>query len=221
MRDGPGAARRPPRPSRPPPPSPQALGHPQLHRMGGRGRLRAAGGLLIKTFLLQAFYIPSPSMTPTLQVDDRVLVNKLSYDLHDVHRGDIVVFRGPPSEGRRRISSSGWSASPATSSRAATATSCVERRDARGALPAGRRADDRLRAGHHRRRPLLGDGRQPPELERQPVLRSHRRVPDHRPRPSSKSGPRLLRPSLTFDAGEAQPKSDRTSLATVSEWRLS
>ena len=51
--------------------------------------------LLIKTFLLQAFYIPSPSMTPTLQVDDRVLVNKLSYDLHGVHRGDIVVFRGP------------------------------------------------------------------------------------------------------------------------------
>jgi len=50
---------------------------------------------LIKTFLLQAFYIPSPSMTPTLQVDDRVLVNKLSYDLHGVHRGDIVVFRAP------------------------------------------------------------------------------------------------------------------------------
>jgi signal peptidase I len=50
---------------------------------------------LIKTFLLQAFYIPSPSMTPTLQVDDRVLVNKLSYDLHGVHRGDIVVFRSP------------------------------------------------------------------------------------------------------------------------------
>ena len=50
---------------------------------------------LIKSFLLQAFYIPSPSMTPTLQVDDRVLVNKLSYDLHGVHRGDIVVFRSP------------------------------------------------------------------------------------------------------------------------------
>ncbi len=50
---------------------------------------------LIKTFLLQAFYIPSPSMTPTLQVHDRVLVNKLSYDLHGVHRGDIVVFKGP------------------------------------------------------------------------------------------------------------------------------
>ncbi|HVF15129.1 MAG TPA: signal peptidase I [Acidimicrobiales bacterium] len=50
---------------------------------------------LIKTFLLQAFYIPSPSMTPTLHVDDRVLVNKLSYDLHGVDRGDIVVFKSP------------------------------------------------------------------------------------------------------------------------------
>jgi signal peptidase I len=51
---------------------------------------------LIKTFLFQAFYIPSESMKPTLQVGDRVLVNKLSYDLHDVNRGDIVVFEAPP-----------------------------------------------------------------------------------------------------------------------------
>lgn len=54
---------------------------------------------LIKTFLIQAFYIPSPSMVPTLQVRDRVLVNKLSYNLHPVHRGDIVVFKRPPGEG--------------------------------------------------------------------------------------------------------------------------
>jgi signal peptidase I len=52
--------------------------------------------LLIKTFLFQAFYIPSESMTPTLQIHDRVLVNKLSYKLHPVHRGDIVVFEAPP-----------------------------------------------------------------------------------------------------------------------------
>ncbi len=51
--------------------------------------------VLVKTFLVQAFYIPSPSMTPTLMVDDRVLVNKLSYDLHGVHRGDIIVFKSP------------------------------------------------------------------------------------------------------------------------------
>jgi signal peptidase I len=52
--------------------------------------------LLIKTFLFQAFFIPSESMVPTLKVHDRVLVNKLSYKLHPVHREDIVVFKAPP-----------------------------------------------------------------------------------------------------------------------------
>jgi signal peptidase I len=51
--------------------------------------------VIIKTFLFQAFYIPSPSMEPTLKVGDRVLVNKLSYKLHSVHRSDIVVFERP------------------------------------------------------------------------------------------------------------------------------
>ena len=51
--------------------------------------------IVVKTFLIQAFYIPSGSMLPTLHEQDRVLVNKLSYDLHPVHRGDIVVFKGP------------------------------------------------------------------------------------------------------------------------------
>jgi signal peptidase I len=51
--------------------------------------------LLLKIFLFQAFYIPSSSMEPTLQIDDRVLVNKLSYDAHDVNRGDLIVFRRP------------------------------------------------------------------------------------------------------------------------------
>jgi signal peptidase I len=52
--------------------------------------------LVVKTFLFQAFYIPSASMEPTLEKGDRVLVNKLSYDLHDVNRGDIIVFELPP-----------------------------------------------------------------------------------------------------------------------------
>lgn len=52
--------------------------------------------LLIKTFVVQAFRIPSDSMVPTLQDGDRVLVNKLSYDAHDVNRGDVVVFHRPP-----------------------------------------------------------------------------------------------------------------------------
>lgn len=48
--------------------------------------------LVVKTFLFQAFYIPSESMEPTLEKGDRVLVNKLSYDVHDVNRGDVIVF---------------------------------------------------------------------------------------------------------------------------------
>jgi signal peptidase I len=60
--------------------------------------------LLIKTFAVQAFYIPSTSMVPTLQVGDRVLVNKLSYDFHSVHQGDIVVFRRPPNDSSLGIS---------------------------------------------------------------------------------------------------------------------
>ena len=51
--------------------------------------------LVIKTFLIQAFYIPSSSMESTLEIGDRVLVNKLSYDLHDVNRGDLIVFERP------------------------------------------------------------------------------------------------------------------------------
>lgn len=51
--------------------------------------------LLVKTFLIQAFQIPSASMHPTLLEGDRVLVNKLSYRLHDINRGDVVVFRRP------------------------------------------------------------------------------------------------------------------------------
>jgi len=67
--------------------------------------------LLIKTFLVQAFYIPSASMENTLQGGnqnshpddhknhpyDRVLVNKLIYRIRDIHRGEIVVFKGPKS----------------------------------------------------------------------------------------------------------------------------
>lgn len=51
--------------------------------------------VLIKTFLVQAFYIPSGSMESTLLVDDRVLVNKLTDKPDEIHRGDVVVFRDP------------------------------------------------------------------------------------------------------------------------------
>lgn len=59
--------------------------------------------LLIKTFAIQAFFIPSPSMVPTLQIGDRVLVNKLAYDFHSVHEGDVIVFRRPPGDASANI----------------------------------------------------------------------------------------------------------------------
>ena len=70
--------------------------------------------LLIKAFLVQAFYIPSGSMQQTLELRDRVLVNKLVYDFREIHRGEIVVFNGldsftpeteiaPPSNGVAKV----------------------------------------------------------------------------------------------------------------------
>ena len=57
---------------------------------------------LVRTFVFQAFYIPSPSMgcagcpVHTLEIDDKVVVSKISYRLHDPRRGDVVVFECPP-----------------------------------------------------------------------------------------------------------------------------
>ncbi len=52
----------------------------------------------LRTFVIQTYSIPSVSMVPTLQVGDRILVDKLSYHLHPVHRGDVLVFATPPKE---------------------------------------------------------------------------------------------------------------------------
>jgi len=52
-----------------------------------------AGGL--RAFVVQAFYVPSGSMLPTLQIGDRIVVIKLGYS---IHRGDIVVFKRPPND---------------------------------------------------------------------------------------------------------------------------
>lgn len=51
-----------------------------------------SAAFLIRTFLFQQYYIDGPSMQTTLMPRDRVLVNKMSYRLHDVNRGDVVVF---------------------------------------------------------------------------------------------------------------------------------
>ena len=54
--------------------------------------------VLLRAFVVQTFFIPSGSMEPTLQIGDRILVNKLSYHFHGVDRGNIVVFSRPPTE---------------------------------------------------------------------------------------------------------------------------
>jgi signal peptidase I len=53
--------------------------------------------ILVRAFVLQTFYIPSESMEHTLNINDRVLVNKLAYDFRAPRRGEIVVFNSPPS----------------------------------------------------------------------------------------------------------------------------
>jgi signal peptidase I len=51
---------------------------------------------LVRTFAFQTFWVPSASMTPTLGVYDRILVQKAFFSWHDVREGDIVVFSHPP-----------------------------------------------------------------------------------------------------------------------------
>ncbi len=54
-----------------------------------------AVSLVIKSFLVQFFYIPSGSMENTLQINDRVAVNKIPFISKSIDRGDVVVFRDP------------------------------------------------------------------------------------------------------------------------------
>ncbi len=93
-------------PSEPPEKGPPASGQPAKpkHRKRGLSFVRELPflllvafvlALLIKSFLVQAFYIPSGSMIPTLDEGDRVLVNKVVYHLHPPRRGDIIVFADP------------------------------------------------------------------------------------------------------------------------------
>ncbi|MBI3947970.1 MAG: signal peptidase I [Armatimonadetes bacterium] len=52
--------------------------------------------IIVRPFVIQAFYIPSGSMIPTLLVNDKILVNKFIYRFHPPERGDVVVFKAPP-----------------------------------------------------------------------------------------------------------------------------
>ena len=62
--------------------------------------LAALAAMPLRAYVIMPYYIPSASMEPTLHGcqgcnNDRVLVDKLAYHLHDVHRGDVVVFDRP------------------------------------------------------------------------------------------------------------------------------
>jgi signal peptidase I len=77
---------------------PKKRRHPALTFLGelpGLILMAFALALLIKSTLLQAFWIPTGSMEPTLIPGDRVIVAKTPYYLHDPERGDIVVFEEP------------------------------------------------------------------------------------------------------------------------------
>ena len=100
-------------------PPPDSKDHPEDNKKGPLGFLRELPflllvafllALLVKTFLIQAFYIPSGSMEPTLDIGDRVLVNKVVYRLHEPRRGDVIVFEEPHpvDQPRRSAISSLW-----------------------------------------------------------------------------------------------------------------
>ncbi len=80
------------------PPTPHKHKNPILQFLGelpGLIIMAFVLALLIKTFLVQAFFIPSGSMEPTLRPGDRVLVLKVPYYFHEPRRGDIIVFEDP------------------------------------------------------------------------------------------------------------------------------
>lgn len=51
--------------------------------------------VLLRTFVFQAFYVPSSSMEETLLINDRIIASKLSYRFGEIHRGDVIVFQDP------------------------------------------------------------------------------------------------------------------------------
>ncbi len=81
-------------------------GGPEQARSGGRWLVElivvvvvaVVAALLLRAFVVATYSIPSLSMSPTLEVGDRIVVDKLAYHLHSVSTGDIIVFSTPPSE---------------------------------------------------------------------------------------------------------------------------
>ncbi len=135
----------------------------------------------LRTFALQTYFIPSGSMEPTLMVGDRIIVDKLAVDWGTINRGDILVFKSPPSENcggtpvadlvKRVIGLPG------------DKLALNRKHDLRqwaavqGELAPYRATRQRHRTAYqpHRRgrQPLLHDGRQPLRFLRQPDVGNH------------------------------------------------
>src|SRR4030042_3043004 len=66
-------------------------------------RLAVVTYLLVRTFLFETYRVVGQSMEPTLQQDQRLIVSKLTYRLHEPQRGDIIVFHDPQDPSRNLI----------------------------------------------------------------------------------------------------------------------
>ncbi len=81
---------------------PDASGEPKSNRwiveLGVVVVIAVVVAILLRAFVVATYSIPSGSMEPTLQIGDRIVVDKLSYDLHGVDRANIIVFSTPPKE---------------------------------------------------------------------------------------------------------------------------
>lgn len=95
-----------PNPSKPPQTTKTAGKPPHKESEGGWKEVAKTIGLSlvlalgIRQFVAEARYIPSESMVPTLQVNDRLIVEKMSYRFHSPERGDIIVFMPPDAAGK-------------------------------------------------------------------------------------------------------------------------
>ena len=82
-------------------PSASTRGHPR-RRVVAEWTVVVAVAVLFalgaRTFAFEAFFVPSGSMEPTLEIGDRILVQKFLFNWHDLHEGDIVVFARPPAD---------------------------------------------------------------------------------------------------------------------------
>ncbi len=150
----------------------------------------------IQKFLIKPYRIPSESMVPTLQIGQRVLVNRIGHSFSKPAVGDVVVFHPPAgrrrrhaaacrtrarqvcpeavaAQGRRQLHQARRRRARATASRSSTAasSSTASRRRSRSSAPCDAGGGcDFPRRDHDSRRAVLHDGRQPWSVRRQPVL---------------------------------------------------